>query len=66
MVQKKRCDQDYFDAEWNRLNQERIALEREREKAEKLLKRQEASRRQIEELEAIGLEIREAAGNMTF
>jgi site-specific DNA recombinase len=66
MFQKKRCDEQYFDAEYDRLDQERTALERERGKAERLLKRQEASGRQIEELEAIGQEIREAAGNLSF
>lgn len=66
MFQKKRCDEQYFDAEHHRLNQERQALEREREKAGKLLLKQEASGRQIEELEEIGREIREAAGHMSF
>jgi hypothetical protein len=61
---KKACFRSIISS--NRLNQERIAFEREREKAAKLLLKQETSGRQIEELEEIGREIREASGHITF
>jgi Recombinase/Recombinase zinc beta ribbon domain len=66
MYQKKRCDEAYFEAEWTRLTEEEEALYRERDKAMRVLEKQQASGRQMDELEAISAEIRTATGELTF
>jgi site-specific DNA recombinase len=66
MFQKKRCDEEYFEAEHNRLSREEEALSREREKAQRVLHRQQATVRQLDELEEIGDEIRRNGKNADF
>lgn len=57
MYQKGQCDEEYFDAEWKRLNDEDTALMREREKAQGIVNQHTASAGQLEELYAIGDDI---------
>lgn len=57
MYQKGQCDEEYFDAEWKRLNDEDKALMREREKTEAIINQHTASAGQLDELYAIGDDI---------
>lgn len=66
IFQKKRCDKDYFEAEHDRLTREYDALQREREKAIRILHKQEATVRQLGELEEIGEEIRRNGKHADF
>ena len=64
MYQRGRCEQEYFDSEWTRLERETEALQREREKAERILLRHTGTAQQLEELENIGADLQD--GELTF
>jgi site-specific DNA recombinase len=66
MFQKRRCDEDYFEAEWERLKGDRVALSKELEKVTRVLEYNTASAQQLLELETIGRELREATEEITF
>jgi site-specific DNA recombinase len=65
MYQRGGCDEEYFDAEKKRIDDERGALERERQKAQRLVDRNRNAIAQLAELEEIGEEVRSNLLGMT-
>jgi hypothetical protein len=65
MYQKGGCDEEYFDNEKRRIDEERNALDREREKAQQLLDRNISAVAQLAELEEIGEELRNTLTGIT-
>lgn len=65
MYQRGGCDDQYFDAEKKRIDDQRTALDREREKAQRLLDRNKNAIAQLAELEEIGEELRSSLLGIT-
>ena len=66
MFQKKRCDVQYYEVEHDRLTRDYEGLEREKDKAKRALHKQEATIRQLDELEDIGRDIRHNGKNASY